>query len=375
MTGERRPLFELGQSLGCTLGNLEKADSESDRAERDLLELLTKKVGEKFASEDANVVVFGSLARKEWIDFVSDLDWTYLIDGQAKSLHLKISHDIHAALHSVYRNVPKNEGQEKEYRFGEPGPSGTFGNMGFSHELIHRIGGQDDTNKNTTQRVLLLLESKPIGAKGAHDRVIRSIIKRYLEEEPYLLARDGRSFKVPRFLLNDIVRFWRTMAVDFASKHRDRGGKGWGIRNAKLRMSRKLIFASGLLICFSCSTDKKLQSKISTTKRDINLAHLENHIWDYVGRTPLDILAAAVEEYRVDSNIAVKLFSAYDSFSEMMANKEIREHLKDLKAEESRKDEIFSKIQAISGNFERSLHNVFFENESLRPLTEKYGVF
>lgn len=140
---EPRALFELGKSLHCTWDNLEKADHEADRAERDLLELLTKQVGEKFASEDANVVVFGSLARKEWIDYVSDLDWTYLIDGQAKSPHLKISHDIYTALHSVYRDVLSKEGQKsREYRFGEPGPSGTFGNMGFSHELVHRIGGR-----------------------------------------------------------------------------------------------------------------------------------------------------------------------------------------------------------------------------------------
>lgn len=165
------------------------------------------------------------------------------------------------------------------------------------------------------------------------------------------------------------------MAVDFASKHRDRGGKGWGLRNAKLRMSRKLIFASGLLICFSCNKDKKLQSKISTTKRDINLAHLENHIWDYVRRTPLDILAAAVRDYRVEDRVAVQLFSAYDSFSAMMSDKEIREHLKTLKADESRKDEIFSRIWAISRDFEDALHNIFFRNEFLTPLTEKYGVF
>ena len=45
------------------------------------------------------------------------------------------------------------------------------------------------------------------------------------------------------------------MAVDFASKQRDRAGEGWGLRNAKLRMSRKLIFASGLLVCFSANLD------------------------------------------------------------------------------------------------------------------------
>ncbi len=37
--------------------------------------------------------------------------------------------------------------------------------MAFSHDIIHQIGGQDDTNKNTTQRILLLLESCAIGQR------------------------------------------------------------------------------------------------------------------------------------------------------------------------------------------------------------------
>jgi hypothetical protein len=372
---EPRALSQLAKSLGYTWEHLAKADEAADKAQKDLLVLLSKQVGEKFASEDANVVVFGSLARKEWIDYVSDLDWTYLIDGQAKSPHLNISQDIQAALRTEFKTTNISNEEKKEYRFAEPGPTGTFGNMTFSHELIHRIGGQDDTNRNTTQRILLLLESKPIGAKNAYDRVARTIIKGYLDEQPHLLIQDKSCFKVPRFLLNDIVRFWRTMAVDFASKQRDRGGKGWGLRNTKLRMSRKLIFASGLLICFSCQLDTKLQAKISTVSRDINLAHLENHIWNYVTRTPLDILAAAVGEYGIENEVAAKLFSAYDAFIAMMSDKQSREHLKDLKSEESRKDEIFSKVQAISKEFEGALHHIFFENETLAPLTRKYGVF
>ncbi len=31
--------------------------------------------------------------------------------------------------------------------------------MDLGHDIIHQIGGQYDTNKNTTQRILLLLES------------------------------------------------------------------------------------------------------------------------------------------------------------------------------------------------------------------------
>jgi hypothetical protein len=43
--------------------------------------------------EDANFVVFGSLARCEWTAG-SDLDWTYLIDGERDPEHLPITQRI-----------------------------------------------------------------------------------------------------------------------------------------------------------------------------------------------------------------------------------------------------------------------------------------
>jgi len=115
--------------------------STETRAELDRL-LSAKMPG--YTSEDTSLIVFGSLARGKKTD-KSDLDWTYLIDGQANSDHLRISQGVEEHL--------KNAGHK------EPGQTGTFGNMAFSHEIIHQIGGQFDTNRNTTQRILLLLES------------------------------------------------------------------------------------------------------------------------------------------------------------------------------------------------------------------------
>jgi hypothetical protein len=55
-----------------------------------------------------------------------------------------------------------------------------FGQITFSHDLIHYIGGQDDTNHNLSRRILLLLESSMVlndKIDGtAYERVIRGII-------------------------------------------------------------------------------------------------------------------------------------------------------------------------------------------------------
>jgi hypothetical protein len=259
--------------------------------------------------------------------------------------------------------------------FPSPGPTGIFGNMAFSHEIIHQIGGQSDTNKNTTQRILLLLESAVIGRGGqAFERVIKAVINRYLEEDNHLLSEDRHGYRVPRFLLNDIVRFWRTMAVDFASKQRDRGGEGWGLRNAKLRMSRKLIFASGLLLCFGCNLDASLKRNISTEKNVIRL-NLVNHIRKWVWLSPLRIVVQSMDAYGVPNNIKTDFLSSYAEFLAVLDSPDLRKKLQNLRADESRHDSDFRRIKEISRVFERCLDHLFFENDEIKPLTRKYGVF
>jgi len=335
---------------------------EAAREAREELDQLLSSQIPGYTSEDTSLVVFGSLARGEWTSG-SDLDWTYLIDGGANSDHLLIAQRIQRLL------------EENKTKFRPPSPTGTFGNMAFSHDIIHQIGGQNDTNKNTTQRVLLLLESCAIGKRpDAYERVIRGVVNRYLDEDNHLLTSDSKRYRVPRFLLNDIVRFWRTMAVDFASKQRDRAGKGWGLRNAKLRMSRKLIFASGLLVCFSANLDADLQKKISTDKNVIKLT-LINHIRDYVRLTPLEILKRSIEQYEVPQSIAKELFGSYKEFLEILDDETSRTALDDLRSEESRTDPTFQRIRKISEVFEHALDYIFFENKQIAPLTRKYGVF
>ncbi len=350
-----------GDPSPSRLSILETAHSAAILTQQALDRLLLEEMN-RYDSEDTSLVVFGSLARGEWTGG-SDLDWTYLVDGQANSDHLRIVREISDVL-SRHREL-----------FRAPGPTGIFGNLAFSHELIHQIGGQADTNRNTTQRVLLLLESAVIG-KGtqAYDRVLRAVINRYLEEDSHLLTDDRKRYRVPRFLLNDFVRFWRTMAVDFASKQRDRGGEGWGLRNAKLRMSRKMIFASGLLVCFSCNLDSALQTRISTDKSAIRL-ELVNHIRDSVRMTPLKILDKFLRQLDIPEQIQRDFFASYSEFLGLLDNEESRNRLQNLRASESGTDPVFQQVKQISAVFERSLDHIFFEDARLKSLTRKYGVF
>jgi hypothetical protein len=134
----------------------------------------------------------------------------------------------------------------------QPGREGVFGTLVSSHDLIHRIGGETDTNVNTTRRILLLLKSVAIGRPDAHNRVL-NMLYRYLEEDRGLWFGSNQS-KVPRFIFNDFARYWRTMAVDFAYKQRTRPDGGFLLRDIKLCMSRKLLYLAGMLTCFDCHT-------------------------------------------------------------------------------------------------------------------------
>src|SRR5947209_17966528 len=85
----------------------------------------------KRSASDTSVVVFGSVARFE-VTSKSDTDWILLVDGSATPEHKRQETEVEQALWS------------KGYI--EPGQSGVFGKFVGSHDLIHRIGGEDDLN-------------------------------------------------------------------------------------------------------------------------------------------------------------------------------------------------------------------------------------
>ncbi len=307
---------------------------------------------------DTSVVVFGSLARDEWT-IGSDMDWTLFVDGQVDSGHAEIARRIAEVV----------AGSSKP-----PGPTGVFGGLTFSHDIVHFIGGDDDSNTNTTRRILLLLESKSLTDDVVRARVLRALLARYIGED--LLYHEPNKFLVPRFLLNDYVRYWRTMAVDSAQKRRDRTPK-WALRNIKLRLSRKLIFAAGLWACLSCRLHPSEDLKASRSKKDRDgvRADMTEFLFQFSQRCPLETLAHAFLTYEAWE--AAKLsFDAYEEFLSILDDPDYRERLEKLKVDQVMTDEIFGRAKQAASAFQAGLTKLFFEtNDDLTSAAQTDGVF
>ena len=349
------------QQLADRLGQSWPAIAAAAEASAKRLEALTGGLS-SYTTEDTSIVVFGSLARGE-VTSGSDLDWILLVDGFADPEHMT------AAL-AIDKYI-----DEAEWK--GPGAEATFGGLVSSHDLVHLIGGSDDTNANLTHRMLLLLESTAVGRSDARSRVVNNVLSRYiLEDFGWMHSRNPSN--VPRFLHNDIVRYWRTLAVDFAYKRRTRRGRGWGLRTAKLRLSRKLTYASGLIMCFSCA-ERSIPSPDGTPlSRELAARAVVSQLAEYVALTPLEIVAGFFLGRQALHSAAVQLFSAYDAFLGMLNNDGDRERLDRLTQSEIATDATYERVRGLGQSFQEALNKVFFnpiDAPELFELTKTYGVF
>jgi predicted nucleotidyltransferase len=346
---------DLENRLGRQWNNIRQAQQTTTERRQQLQRLFEDRV-----APDTSVVLFGSIARAEMTSG-SDADWILLVDGQSFPEHQKQTTDAGQLLH--------------ENHFGEPGRSGVFGCMVSSHGLVHQIGGEDDKNSNTTRRVLLLLESVAVGDTEAYNRVRRQILNRYIRDDRGLLYGTGE-VKVPRFLLNDLTRYWRTITVDFVYKQRADAGKKWALRNAKLRMSRKLVFTSGLLRCFFCQIDPAAAQARELLIRTNDPTDLLSYLEGELIKTPLELLAQAASRDAITKSTAQKLFDSYDGFLGVLDDGQRREDLAHLSQDEMANSVVWQEIREMSRQFQSGLNELFYgQDESLKNLMISYGVF
>lgn len=338
-TGERwTALFEARETTNGLLNDLRQALEEFD-------------------DPNYSIVVTGSLGRGEAGER-SDVDWFLLVDGLSNPDHGPVRQKISERIRRV--------GLE------QPGRSGTFGDLVTSHELIHYIAGTRDSNENLTRRILLLSESKALTGDAVRERVIRNVLARYVIHDPSVRRADTQT--VPLFLVNDVVRYWRTVASDYASKMWERQHEGWAIRNVKLRFSRKLLFVWGLLASFAGElfADASFDDVFNEEERLLRLSDL---IREQTETVPLDLLARVALEVD-DDTTARQIFSSYDEFLRVLIDPLKREELKNLPFEQAHQDAIWGRLREASHQFREGIDALFFEKHTkLKRLIRDYGVF
>src|SRR6202789_3023096 len=152
------------------------------------------------------------------------------------------------------------------------------------------------------------------------------------------------------------------MAVDFAYKQRTRGNEGWALRNIKLRMSRKLIFIAGLLLCFSCDLQLTPKQKELIYKEHA-VATLIKHLQRLASFPPLELVATALIERDSLADPIRRLFRSYDDFIGLLADesplangKTPRQQLHEISVDDLDSDETFSRARGISRVFQNAVH-------------------
>lgn len=263
----------------------------------------------------AFVATFGSYARLEASE-QSDLDYLILYSDDRLNTP-KFSDTVFSIISKIVPTPPASDG--------------VFAQTRKIDEMLQNFGGENDANDAITRRLLLLLEGEWLTGQQAFKDLRRKIIEKYTDG-----VRDDHQLTL--FLLNDIIRYWRTVTVDYMYKTTE-STKPWAPRNIKLIFSRKLMYAGGLF-SVGATIDRTPKEKIE-------------FLCEMFDKPVIDRLA-----FICGHQECTNILRSYSIFLESMANPETRKALSKLK-HGNHENEEFRKLKNEGHRFTRELLNLF----------------
>ena len=269
------------------------------------------------------IAVAGSFGRYE-ASQLSDMDYIIISDNKWEYKKIKKAlNDI------VYKK-----------KLQPPNPMGVFSRQVPTSELINIAGAKNENLDHLAQRMLLLLESKPIYNIKNYEEIQREILSKYLE---YL--RDDPA-KFPLYLLNDTIRYFRWICVNYQFSFWKENEK-WTLRNIKLRHSRVIMYAGMLLVLLNSSKIKDKQAYIVESLR----------------LTPLERITSVFQDNNCSCD---NVLQAYELFLSML-NQEIVRNALQVEYTDRNKNVYYEELKLNSDRLMRELSNFIYDQRGKWP--------
>jgi len=295
-------------------------------------------VPELLTPSDLTVYVAGSYARLEASQY-SDIDLFFLDTGESHSgKHV----DNEQMLKEVSEVVSK-------LGFPEAANQSPFMKVLNLDDMTSRLGGMlDDYENHFTSRMLLLLESACLHNKTAYHKALSRIIRAYFRDYP-----GHRDTFRPIFLANDIMRYWKTLCLNYEHKRYKQDGDQTKIikhkvKNFKLKMSR-------MTTCFATLASFTCDRPIS-----------QEFLLDLVVHTPRQRLESVGAKFPVSSDTLRSLLADYDWFLGLtgLPTSELEANF----ANRNQRREIFDRANAYGDKMFELLRLIDPANEIIRYL-------
>lgn len=295
---------------------------------------------------------FGSLARYEMTPS-SDLD--YLLVGD-------INEDEDALKRVVTSSVVKlRQGMVDNVVLSEPGKTNIFGGVVQSSEITSTIGLLPDTNHTLTRRILLLEESVSLFNPESHQALLRSILGEYLA------SRKPGSSKVPRVLLNDIIRYWRTIAVDYHAKSSPE--QPYSLRYLKLLIPRKLCFVSSIAPLYFMSFHGN-----GSDEADFLLEHFSQPAMIRLVRLLAKIGGSEYSDADEMRESAARIFQTLNQFIACSGDASWRDRVEqECKGRDPRSETHFGDMRELGRQLHSDIGKIF-TSEAMLPFTKEYMI-
>ncbi len=225
---------------------------------------------------------------------------------------------------------------------------GHFLKLLFLDDILENLGSPaDDYHNHFTARMLLLLESKPVYGFTVYERLLRETVGSYFRDYPH----HPRDFR-PTFLTNDIIRFWKTLCLNYEHNRNQAETR----RKIKHKVKNFKLGFSRLLTCFATVALLSTYRDTITPQNVSRICHM----------TPVERLIEIARKHKATRLEVADILQRYEWFlaKTALSTDELERYF----AHQKNRIEAFTNARAFGDQIYNLMRTLDEENRNMRYL-------